>query len=137
MEQIVALDIGERRIGIAMADTLGLAVRPYKTVLKDQILAELETLSSDYELKCLVIGLPLHRDGKKSEQTLKVEEFSQQIQENFPALEICFENEILTSNAAKERLSDLGIRVTEKNKGLIDTYAAVIILEQYFFNRGL
>lgn len=136
MEQIVALDIGERRIGIAMADTLGLVVRPYKTILKDQILAELETLSSDYEIKCLVVGLPLHRDGRKSEQTLKVEEAVQAIREKFSSLEICFENEILTSSAAKERLSDLGIRVTEKNKGLIDTYAAVIILEQYFASRA-
>jgi len=136
VEQIIALDIGERRVGIAMADVQGLAVRPHKTVLKEEIFAELGTLRSDYEIKLLVIGLPLHKDGKKSEQTLKVEQFSLQIQEKFPALEICFENEVLTSSAAKERLSDLGIRVTEKNKGLIDTYAAVIILEQYFSHKG-
>lgn len=132
MEQVIALDIGEKRIGIATADSMGLAVRPYKTVLKNELFKTLESLSQEYKIVKLVIGLPKHADGNKSEQTLKVESFAEIIKEAFSHLDICFEDEILTSSAARERLLDMGIRLTEKNKGLIDMHAAAIILEQYF-----
>jgi putative Holliday junction resolvase len=134
MEQIVALDIGEKRVGIATSDTLGLGIRPYKTVLKDELIKTLEALMKEYDLIKLVIGLPKHRDGNKSEQTFKVESFTELIRERFSNLDICFEDEILTSSAAKERLLDMGVHITEKNKGLIDMHAAAIILEQYFSN---
>jgi putative holliday junction resolvase len=134
MEQIVALDIGEKRVGLATSDTLGLGIRPYKTVLKNELIKTLESLMKEYEVIKLVIGLPKHRDGNKSEQTLKVENFTEMIRERFSNLEIYFEDEILTSSAAKERLLEMGVHITEKNKGLIDMHAAAIILEQYFSN---
>lgn len=132
MEKILALDIGEKRVGIAMSDTLGLAIQPYRTVLKNELIKALSDLLREYEIVKLIIGLPKHRDGNKSEQTIKVENFSKQLQESFPQLNIHFEDEILTSSAAKERLLDMGVYITEKNKGLIDMHAAAIILEQYF-----
>jgi len=134
MEKIIALDIGEKRVGIAMSDTLGLAIQPYKTVLKNELVKALYQLSSEYKIVKLVIGLPKHRDGNKSEQTIKVESFAKQLQESFLDLDFHFEDEILTSSAAKERLLDMGLRITEKNKGLIDMHAAAIILEQFFDN---
>ena len=132
MEKILALDIGEKRVGIAMSDTLGLAIQPYRTVLKNELIKALSDLLREYEIVKLIIGLPKHRDGNKSEQTIKVENFSKQLQESFPQLNIHFEDEILTSSAAKERLLDMGVYITEKNKGLIDMHAGAIILEQYF-----
>ena len=87
---------------------------------------------AEYNVKEIVVGLPKHKDGTESEQTQKVRDFVGKIQKFFSDLILHYENEILTSSEAKNRLKDRGIKLTEANKGLIDSEAAAIILEQFF-----
>jgi putative holliday junction resolvase len=134
MQQILALDIGDSRIGIAKADAMGILVKPYKTVKKEELFLELQALKSQYEIKTLVIGLPVCGDGELSEQALKIESFAEKLQERYPDLEICFEDERYSSKEAQARLRETGVKLTEVNKSLIDAYAAAIILESYFLN---
>lgn len=132
MEQVIALDVGDSRVGIAKADPMGIVIKPYKTVSKEEVFLELASLKSEYEIKSLVIGLPVCGDGELSEQALKIKDFARKIQEKYPEIDIYYEDERYSSKEAIERLKNSGVKITEKNKGLIDSYAALIILEQYF-----
>ena len=134
MHYLVGLDIGDKRIGIALSDSLGLAPRAHATVEVGKFFDYFQDLIKEHNCKQVIIGLPKHRDGSDSEQTQKVRNFVEQISTKFADLEFHFEDEVLTSSEAQSRLKSRGIKIQENNKGLIDSEAAAIILEQYFAN---
>lgn len=82
----------------------------------------------------VIVGLPKNMDGTEGEQAQKVRTKVTEIQNQFPELEIIFEDERLTSEAASEKLKAQGIKIDKENKHLIDMHAAAIILEQHFSN---
>lgn len=132
MHYLIGLDIGEKRIGVAVSDGMGLGVRAHSTIDVEKFFEELPALLVEYNAKEIVVGLPKHKDGTESEQTQKVRDFVSKIVAAFPDLVLHYEDEILTSSEAKSRLKNRGVKITEANKGLIDSEAAAIILEQYF-----
>ena len=131
MEQIIALDIGETRTGIAKADIEGILVKAYKTIPTENIIQEIQEIEKDFEIKTIVIGLPLNIDGSDNEQSRKIRAEAEKL-EQFGNKELVFEDEKLSSGEAVERLKARGITIKQDNKSLIDAEAAAIILEQYF-----
>ena len=130
--KILALDIGESRTGLASSDPMGIAVEPLRTVATSELINEIRRIVRDESsIGMLVIGLPKNKDGRESEQTHKVRRVADRISCEL-GLKIAFENEVMTSQEAKCRLKERGVRLREENKGLIDIEAACVILEQFF-----
>ena len=132
MGRLLAIDYGEKRLGLAISDPNQIISKPLKTIIlsdSQYIYNELEKIISDYEIQKLIIGLPLGMDGKKTQQTSKVEAFKEDLQNKISIPVILFD-ERLSSVSAKKSLISQGIK-TGHNKSKIDQTAAAIFLQHY------
>ena len=129
--RILAVDVGKRRIGIAVSDPLGLTARPHSTLERNREAAgRIASLALELEAGLVLVGLPLHLDGSESEQAKDVRKFASRLQAAMPGMKIKFVDERLSTVEAMERMSDRrgGWR---KNKNRLDAFAAAMILESY------
>ena len=132
MGRLLAIDYGEKRLGLAISDPNQIISKPLKTIIlsdSQYIYKELEKIISDYEIQKLIIGLPLGMDGKKTQQTSKVEAFKEDFQNKISIPVILFD-ERLSSVSAKKSLISQGIK-TGHNKSKIDQTAAAIFLQHF------
>jgi len=132
MGRLLAIDYGEKRLGLAISDPNQIISKPLKTlILSDSkyIYNELEKIISDYEIQKLIIGLPIGMDGKNTQQTSKVEAFKENLQ-NKIGIPIILFDERLSSVSAKKSLISQGIK-TGHNKSKIDQTAAAIFLQHF------
>ncbi len=130
VERVLGLDVGKKRIGIAMSDLLLITAQPVETIdrLPEKKAVEIiKEICHHNSIKKIVIGLPKHMNNTLGEQAKDCTEFSQLFADEF---EIIFEDERLTSRQAENILALQGKKYT-KNKGLVDLKSACIILQQY------
>ena len=128
----LALDVGDRRIGIAITDRLGLTVQGRPTRQRQGLDVDIEHIRGLIEeegVRRIVVGLPLHMDGQESPQSLKTRAFAASLEEatDVPVL---FRDERLTSFAAEEELRELGMS-WQKRRKRVDEVAATLILEDF------
>jgi len=128
----LALDIGKRKTGIAKSDSMGIIVRPLKTILSENLLEEIQSLDLEFGIEMLVIGEPTNIAGGNDDAMKMVQAKIQLIDRNFPKLEMALIDERFTSKEAETVIKQKGISVNKDNKELIDQYAAAIILETYW-----
>ncbi|HSE29394.1 MAG TPA: Holliday junction resolvase RuvX [Candidatus Saccharimonadales bacterium] len=124
----IAFDVGEKRIGVALADPAIKVTWPLKTVdVTENIKQVLQDLVNDSSVSDIVVGRPLNQSGQTTRQTEKVEEF---VQDNLVdlGLPIHWQEESLTSVLAEERLTK-SKKSFQKHE--IDAEAAAIILQDY------
>lgn len=124
----LALDIGERRIGVALARADSRLPAPLLTLPNDaQFAAKLQQLIGEHEIGQLVVGLPRNLQGEPTAQTAYVEAFINDLQ---PPLElpIAWQDEALTSRKAEAELEQRG---KPYPKEAIDALAATYILDDY------
>lgn len=129
MYKVMALDIGTKRIGIALSDYLLMLANGHSYIQREPENKALETinkLAKENNVKKIVVGIPLNMDGTKGFQAQNCEDFAAKIKD----YEIIFEDERLTSETAEENLRSKKIDF-RKDKGLVDIESACIILEQY------
>lgn len=129
MYKIMALDIGTKRIGVALSDYLHVLATPSLCVPREPEQEAIKTIvkfAQDNRVKTIVAGVPINMDGTKGAQAEDCENFAK----NFSDFDIIFEDERLTSDTAEQRLRERKIDF-RKNKGLVDMESACIILEQY------
>lgn len=125
--QLLCLDVGTARIGVAMGDSMIRIAVPYGYVNVDgSEIKELAQLVIDNSIDTIVVGYPRNQSGQPTAQTEYVESFVQQLRD-FDA-EIVYQDESLTSVIAETRLSS---RRKPFEKGDIDAEAAAIILQDY------
>lgn len=132
MGRLLAIDYGEKRLGLAISDPNQIISKPLKTlILSDSkyIYNELEKIISDYEIQKLIIGLPVGMNGKNTQQTRKVEVFREFLQNKIDIPIILFD-ERLSSVSAKKSLISQGVK-TGHNKSKIDQTAAAIFLQHF------
>ena len=132
MGRLLAIDYGEKRLGLAVSDPNQIISKPLKTIIlsdSQYIYNELEKIISDYEIQKLIIGLPLGMDGKNTQQTGKVEAFKEDLQNKISIPVVLFD-ERLSSVSAKKSLISQGIK-TGHNKSKIDQTAAAIFLQHF------
>jgi len=132
MGRLLGLDYGEKRIGLAVSDELGLTTRPLEALQvtsKKQVLQDLVDLIDEYKIERLVVGLPLSLDGTIGKQVQKVQEFMLELA-GLAECPIETVDERYTSEQAKDILGIPG-RKLARNKGLIDSQAAQLILSSY------
>ena len=129
MYKIMALDIGTKRIGVALSDYLHILATPSLCVPREPETEAIKTIvkfANDNRVKTIVAGIPINMDGTKGAQAEDCENFAK----NFSGFDIIFEDERLTSDTAEQRLRERKVDF-RKNKGLVDMESACIILEQY------
>lgn len=137
-ERILGLDIGSKRIGVAMSDPLLITAQPLKVVLRipnEKAIDEIIDLCKQYNIKKIIAGLPKNMNGTLGTQAEDCQNFSKKIQEKAD-LEIIFEDERLSSKQAENNLAFQGKKYT-KDKGLVDIASAAIILQQYLDRRRM
>ncbi len=129
MYKVMGLDIGTKRIGVALSDYLLMLANGHSVVERNpenKALDEILKIAKENNVKKIVVGLPLNMDGTHGFQADDCKQFASKIKD----YEIIFEDERLTSNQAEENLRNRKIDF-KKNKGLVDIESACIILEQY------
>jgi putative Holliday junction resolvase len=128
----MALDVGGRRIGVALSDSTRVLATPLTTLRAEpraRVIAEIAALVAQHEVAELVVGLPLTLSGEIGPQAKLVEVFAAELRQALRAPIHLFD-ERLTSVAAERLMQDLGIK-PERRKARIDEVAASIILQDF------
>ena len=132
MERILGIDVGDKRIGVAVTDPLQITAQGVMTLkrkTRDDDLEAFRDLIAKYENKKVVAGLPLNMDGSESAQTRKTVNFCQFIKKRLD-VEIIYIDERLTSSWSEKVLIEGNVS-RENRKDYIDMLAAQIILQSY------
>ena len=130
--RILALDVGKKRIGLAVSDELGWTAQGLETFQRTRIredLARLKELADHWNIHTLLVGQPLHMSGEPSRQSEYTREFADRLKEHL-SLPVIFWDERLTSVEAERVLRESGASL-EKRKKAVDRLAAVLLLESY------
>jgi putative Holliday junction resolvase len=131
--RVIALDVGEKRIGVAVSDPLGRTAQPLETIKRDERFAErLLKLIAELGAERLVVGLPLSMDGTESSQAGAVRRFVEEI-EGILKIPVTFVDERLSSREANSLIAEGGRRPGRK-RGATDRVAAALILRLYLDN---
>jgi putative Holliday junction resolvase len=136
--RILGLDVGSRRIGIAVSDPLGITAQGLETLQrrnKRQDLAALEKIIRDYAVREIVVGLPLRMSGAEGTQSDKMQVFSDELRKRF-RLPVHLWDERLTSAEANRLLRETELSI-EKRAKAVDRMAAVLILQGWMEGRRL
>lgn len=134
--RILGLDYGEKRIGVAMSDELGITAQGLTTIHRrnrKKDLEEVAAIAKEYGVEKIVMGYPLMLDGSEGIQCDKVKSFARQL-ELLLSVPIVFQDETLTTKAAEEILREANVK-REKRKLVVDKVAAGMILQSYLDSR--
>jgi putative Holliday junction resolvase len=135
---VLALDVGSRRIGLAVSDALGITAQGLDTLNRTNKRADLRLLGAvirDYAIAEIVVGNPLRMSGDASSQSDKVAAFADDLRKHF-RLPVFLWDERLTSVAANRILDEAGMS-REQRKGVVDRMAAVLILQAFLEARSI
>lgn len=133
-ERLLALDIGGRRIGVAVSDELGMIASPVATIdARGDVTAEVRTLVEKYSISKIIVGLPIGMSGREGPQATEVRSVADKLGEAL-SIEIIYSDERLSSAMANQALIGQGTR-RDKRKQHIDAMAAAVILQGYLDNQ--
>ncbi len=131
MERILALDVGDARIGVAVSDPLGIIAQPVGLVTRvgwGPDIAKITEFADQYDTRTLLCGLPLNMDGSAGGQADKVRAFAQQLEKK--GFTVTFWDERMTTVTAERALIEGGVHRADR-KRLVDKTAAAVILQAY------
>jgi putative holliday junction resolvase len=148
MARLIALDVGEARIGVAVSDATGFLASPYSTIYvtrdEQQIWQRIQELVVETEAEKLVIGLPISLDGQIHAQGAHIQAFAKRLQPHL-SIPFVFWDERLSTVEAQRLLSQSGqdrrgksrkqgSRKKRRSSQEIDALAAAVILQDYLDN---
>ncbi|MCL5074575.1 MAG: Holliday junction resolvase RuvX [Chloroflexi bacterium] len=136
--RLLGLDVGDRRIGVAVGDVVLSFARPVTVIQRVSLkrdLALIANLVQEYGIEAIVIGVPKHMKGTIGEQAEKALSFGEHLRQHL-GIEVVFWDERLTTVAAEKMLIAAGVKRTERKKK-IDAAAAALMLQSYldYLNR--
>lgn len=129
---VLALDLGKRRIGLAVSDELGITAQGLETLQRTTLRADLERLgklASDRNVGLFLLGNPLHMSGQEGRGAAHAREFGRRL-EAATGIPVYFWDERLTTVQAQRVLRESGISI-EKRAKAVDRLSAVILLGSY------
>jgi putative Holliday junction resolvase len=146
VERILALDVGDRRIGLAITDPLGLTAQPLFTLHRSTLRADLKAIARfirQHSVTILVVGNPLHADGTPGAQAAKAQAFAKALEAEHPTLTHHLLDERLTTRDAHELLNLAGHSPRSSGSAsrisrteIIDQVAATLLLESFLSQRS-
>lgn len=131
--RVLALDIGDRRIGIAVSDPTGLIARPLRVLerrSKKEDFAAIAALVAEYGVERVVVGRPLTPKGRVGQQAQRVERYTQALAEALP-VPVELWDERYTTVAAEEILRETRKSSSRREKRDVDAVAAAVLLQDY------
>ena len=132
--RILGIDYGEARVGVAITDGLNMTAQGLETIQRNGsdkvILRRLDEILATYEVDTIVVGMPLHMNGTKSERAKVTEEFVHKLKCKYNQLKIETMDERLTTVEAHKTMNFLNVNKNKK-KNIVDTISAMYILETY------
>jgi len=133
MGRVMGLDLGSKRIGVAVTDPLRMFARPLTTISASGALAadveQVLQLAAENEARLIVVGHPLLPSGDRGEQALEAERFAEALS-SAASLPVELWDESYSTLTASERLAEAGSRRAASRSG-IDAAAAAVILEEW------
>ena len=131
----LALDLGTKTCGFAISDENNIIASALETIYFDEqnfkvVKEQIKKYLKQYQIKNLVLGYPLRSNGAKSERTLMVEAFGQELKTEFNDLDIYLVNEYGTTIQATNVLKEAKLSIKKRNEKK-DTLSAVLILQEY------
>ena len=130
---VMGLDVGDKRIGVAVSDGLGLTAQGIDTVSRDNYVDALKSIIEEYEVKSVVVGIPRMLNGTIGIQAEKVLEFIEDLKAAIQ-LPVFLWDERLSTVAAERVLLEANMS-RKKRKTLRDKVAAIVILQNYLDSR--
>jgi putative Holliday junction resolvase len=127
--RIMGLDVGDRYIGVAVSDDLGVTAQGIRTLNRNQCLNALKAIIKEYGIGSIVVGVPKMLDGTVGIQGKKVLKFVEELKNAIP-LPVILWDERLTTVAAEKALLEANLK-RKKRKGLRDKVSAALILQGY------
>ena len=132
MGRFLAIDFGEKRVGLALSDPTKIIAKPFKSITytdHDDLLNQISLIIEEKNVEKIILGFPKNLKGENTAQTKKVMSFFNLIK-NKSIIPIVLQDERFSSVSAKKSLILQNIK-TGHNKGLIDETAAAIFLQLY------
>jgi len=130
---ILALDVGQVRIGLAVSDPLHILAQPLMVLERKSISRDLDAIADvvrEKDVGLIIVGLPITLSGGKSQSTLMAEDFAEKLSRKLPEHQIIFYDERLSTVQAKSFMIEGGVR-RDKRKKKVDKVAAAVILQNY------
>lgn len=130
--RILALDVGKKRIGLAVSDALGISAQGIPTFQRTRIRDDFRRLGElirEREIVLLLVGKPLHMSGDESRQSGYTREFGERLSQE-SGLPVVYWDERLTTVEAERVLREGGATLEEQKKA-VDRLSAVLLLESY------
>jgi putative holliday junction resolvase len=137
MERILGLDVGDKTIGVAVSDPLGMIAQGVTTIRRTSIkndMEELKNIVNEYNVSKVVVGLPKNMNNTIGPQGQKVLNFVEKMKKALNNIEIILEDERLTTVSAERMLIDGDVKREERKK-VIDKVAATYILQTFLDRR--
>jgi putative holliday junction resolvase len=128
----MALDVGSRRIGVAVSDPLGITAQGLDTIQRENKRRDLEALRrllSEYQIREVVVGLPLRLSGAEGTQSEKMRRFAEDLESHF-GVTVHLWDERWTSTEANRLLRETDLSI-EKRAKAVDRMAATLILQSW------
>jgi putative Holliday junction resolvase len=135
---ILALDVGKKRIGLAISSPLGVTAVGLATLHRTRIredLARLKAIAAERAVHTLLIGRPLHLSGDESRQSEYTREFAERLAEHLH-LPLVYWDERLTTAEAQRLMRDSGATL-EQRKQAVDQMSAILLLESFLGYQAL
>lgn len=134
--RVLGLDVGERRVGIAISDPTGTVVRPLNTLVRgsrEEDMAAISALVAEHDVGLVVIGQPLSLDGTQGPQARRTARYADMLAEGLPVPVVPWDErfstviaeEILGESRSKKK------RRRARAEGQVDAIAAAVILQSY------
>jgi len=131
-KRILALDVGAKRIGVAVTDPLGITAQGLDTIERQNKRRDLEALAqvmAKYEVREIVVGLPLRLSGAEGTQSEKMRRFADDLHTRF-GLPVHLWDERWTSTEANRLLRETDLSIAKRGKA-VDRMAAILILQSW------
>lgn len=134
--RILAIDFGEKRIGLAVTDPLNIFAYPLSTLQNgSKFWDNLSKIISEYSVVKIILGYPLKESGGQSASSKMVDNFKVKLEKRI-SLPVELVDERYSSNIAKQRIIELvSSKKKRRDKSLVDKNAAAVILEDYLNSR--
>ncbi|VAW29239.1 Putative pre-16S rRNA nuclease Yqg [hydrothermal vent metagenome] len=132
MGRILAIDYGQKRVGLAVTDTLQIIATGLETVAAKDIWKYLSEYLQREQVEVIVVGEPRDMMNRPSDSSRFVEPFVRKLRKIFPNMKIERYDERFTSKIAFQTMIDGGLgKKKRRNKALVDTISATLILQSY------
>lgn len=134
----MALDVGAKRIGLAVSDALGITAQGLQTLQRKNKRSDMEGLAAvieKYAVQEIVVGYPLHMSGSEGAQSLKVADFAEGLRRRF-SLPVHLWDERLTSAEANRLLRETEMSIRRRGQ-VVDRMAATLILQSFLAHRAI